>query len=163
MESKHLRKLLQLYQACSSDPELATTVQNATSSSSTSPQPPPTLDSSMALTIFVLLIVLFFLGFFSVYIRHFADESTADISSIPRRRSSTMSPRHLSPSVVSRPFSSRRGLDSQVNPSLWFYICRFTLNQQNYDIAGRSIFAGVQLHESREAAERRLCYLFERL
>ncbi|KAL1191048.1 RING-H2 finger protein ATL57 [Cardamine amara subsp. amara] len=121
MESKHLRKLLQLYPACGGDRELITTVQNTTSSSSTPPQS-TSLDSSMALTIFVLLIVLFFLGFFSVYIRHFADESTAEISSIPRRRSSTMSPpRHLSSSVISRPFSSRRGLDSQAVRSLPVY------------------------------------------
>ncbi|XP_010543042.1 PREDICTED: RING-H2 finger protein ATL57 [Tarenaya hassleriana] len=102
--------------------EPVSTVHNATSSSS----PPSTshnsaLDSSMALTIFVLLIALFFMGFFSVYIRHFAsDDSTAEISSRPRRRSSGRSPRGPSPSA-SRHLSSRKGLDSQAVRSLPVY------------------------------------------
>ncbi|CAH8284683.1 unnamed protein product [Eruca vesicaria subsp. sativa] len=122
MESKkHHRKLLQLI----------TTVQNATSSlppsSSTPPSRPPwSLDSSMALTIFVLLIALFFMTFFSVFIRHFAeDESTADISfSRPSRRtsSSTMSPR--------RRFNLRSGLHSQAVRSLPVY--RYTKSAKQW-------------------------------
>ncbi|CAI9104946.1 OLC1v1003746C1 [Oldenlandia corymbosa var. corymbosa] len=36
-------------------------------------------DSSMALTILVLLTALFFMGFFSIYIRRFAEEDSADL------------------------------------------------------------------------------------
>lgn len=155
MESKHNRKLLQLYQACSGDRELVTAVQNATSPPMTPPpQPPSPLDSSMALTIFILLIALFFMGFFSIYIRHFADDSTAEMASMHRRRVSTMSPRHSSTSVVvSRPFSSWRGLDSQVNLSLRFSLSVLTINPQDWNISGRSISASAPLHESQEAED----------
>ncbi|XP_010473193.1 PREDICTED: RING-H2 finger protein ATL57 [Camelina sativa] len=126
MESKHIRKLLQLYQACGGNQELITTVQNATSSPLMSPPPPQplsALDSTMTLTIFILLIALFFMGFFSVYLRHFVDDvSTAEISSIPRRGASTMSPgRSFTSFVPSQPFTSRRGLDSQAVRSLPVY------------------------------------------
>lgn len=90
------------------DPSLVTT-SSSTSSSSSSPPPAkiedrenpttssaaytgtccynslklsPPFDSAMALTVLVLLIALFFMGFFSIYIRRFADESSVD----PTRR-----------------------------------------------------------------------------
>ncbi|CAE6016882.1 unnamed protein product [Arabidopsis arenosa] len=134
METKHLRKLLQLYQACSGEQELITNVQNATSLPPPPPEPPSALDSSMALTIFVLLVALFFMGFFSVYISHFVNDSTVEISSIPRTRSSRMSPRRLSTSVVvSRPYSYRRGLDSQTVRSLPVYHYTKATKQRNED------------------------------
>ncbi|KAL1557690.1 RING-type E3 ubiquitin transferase [Salvia divinorum] len=40
-------------------------------------QPAPVFDSSMALTILVILTALFFLGFFSIYIRRFASATAA--------------------------------------------------------------------------------------
>ncbi|KAG7642323.1 Zinc finger RING-type [Arabidopsis suecica] len=139
MKTKHLRKLLQLYQACGGEQELTKTVQNVTSSPLTPtppPQPPSALDSTMALTIFILLVALFFMGFFSVYFRHFADSSssTVDISSMPRTRSSRMSPRRLSTSVVvSLPYSFRRGLDSQAVRSLPVYRYTKAAKQRNED------------------------------
>lgn len=45
-----------------------------------------TFDSSMALTVLILLAALFFMGFFSVYIRRFADDNSVDLSRGRRRR-----------------------------------------------------------------------------
>ncbi|KAK9705593.1 hypothetical protein RND81_07G068800 [Saponaria officinalis] len=42
----------------------------------------PPFDSAMALTVLVLLTALFFMGFFSIYIRRFADDNSVD----PTRR-----------------------------------------------------------------------------
>ncbi|KAJ8421347.1 hypothetical protein Cgig2_027955 [Carnegiea gigantea] len=97
------------------DPSLATT---SSSSSSSSPPPAkieerenpttssaaytgtccynslklsPPFDSAMALTVLVLLIALFFMGFFSIYIRRFADESSVDPTRRRRRRGSELS------------------------------------------------------------------------
>ncbi|KAL9673285.1 hypothetical protein QQ045_029541 [Rhodiola kirilowii] len=64
-------------------------------------------DSSMGLTILVLLTALFFMGFFSIYIRRFAHESPVDISRRRRLRSgysgATASP--------VRRICTRKGLD----------------------------------------------------
>ncbi|OIT40313.1 ring-h2 finger protein atl57 [Nicotiana attenuata] len=65
-------------------------------------------DSSMALTILVLLTALFFMGFFSIYIRHF----TADVTPADRRR------RNLSPPSTSGHSSCRKGVDPAIIQSL---------------------------------------------
>ncbi|CAN1171727.1 RING-H2 finger protein ATL57 [Linum perenne] len=46
----------------------------------------PSIDSSMALTILVLLTALFFMGFFSIYIRRFASDTAAAEAGYYRRR-----------------------------------------------------------------------------
>ncbi|CAF2164711.1 hypothetical protein YC2023_090649 [Brassica napus] len=78
----------------------------------------------MALTIFVFLVALFFMAFFSVFIRHFAeDESTADISfSRPTTRRSYSPPR--------RHFNLPRGLDSEAVRSLPVY--RYTKSAKHW-------------------------------
>lgn len=48
-------------------------------------------DSSMALTILVLLTALFFMGFFSIYIRHFAGDITTSAGSDEDRRRRNLS------------------------------------------------------------------------
>lgn len=51
------------------------------------PRPGTTpFDSSMALTVLVLLAALFFMGFFSIYIRRFADDSSVALSRRRHRR-----------------------------------------------------------------------------
>ncbi|GAB4849298.1 hypothetical protein Ancab_004098 [Ancistrocladus abbreviatus] len=45
----------------------------------------PPFDSSLALTIIVLVTALFFMGFFSTYIRRFADDSSIDLTRRRRR------------------------------------------------------------------------------
>ncbi|XP_060169684.1 RING-H2 finger protein ATL57 isoform X2 [Lycium barbarum] len=69
-------------------------------------------DSSMAVTILVLLTALFFLGFFSIYIRHFTGNTTTPSSSDAddRRR------RHLSQPSSHR--SCRKGMDPAAVQSL---------------------------------------------
>ncbi|GAB4859691.1 hypothetical protein Ancab_011170 [Ancistrocladus abbreviatus] len=47
----------------------------------------PPFDSSLALTIVVLVTALFFMGFFSIYIRRFADDSSVDLTRRRRRGS----------------------------------------------------------------------------
>ncbi|KAF3639903.1 putative coiled-coil domain-containing protein-like [Capsicum annuum] len=73
-------------------------------------------DSSMALTILVLLTALFFMGFFSIYIRHFTNEPTAvvagDDDDDRRRRNLPAS----SSTNVHR--SCRKGIDSSTIQSL---------------------------------------------
>ncbi|MCD7468707.1 hypothetical protein HAX54_007125 [Datura stramonium] len=68
-------------------------------------------DSSMALTILVLLTALFFMGFFSIYIRHFTGETNAFVSTDgPRRR--------RSPSPPSSHRSCRKGMEPSIVQSL---------------------------------------------
>ncbi|XP_057956046.1 RING-H2 finger protein ATL57 [Malania oleifera] len=73
------------------------------------PTPPTTdtntvpFDSSMALTVFVLLVALFFMGFFSIYIRRFADPSSVDLS---RRRHPRQPPSSSSSSSLPPPHSA---------------------------------------------------------
>ncbi|KAF8397770.1 hypothetical protein HHK36_016692 [Tetracentron sinense] len=75
--------------------------------------PTSTFDSSMALTVLVLLTALFFMGFFSVYVRRFAEDNAVDVShrrTQQRRTSSSSSSSSLIP--------SRRGLDPSIVGSL---------------------------------------------
>ncbi|XP_027084750.1 RING-H2 finger protein ATL57-like [Coffea arabica] len=66
-----------IFEPINGSPSEATSVKR-------NPRHPTTpFDSSMALTILVLLTALFFMGFFSIYIRRFAEEDSTDIS---RRR-----------------------------------------------------------------------------
>ncbi|KAF3657078.1 putative serine carboxypeptidase-like 51-like [Capsicum annuum] len=72
-------------------------------------------DSSMALTILVLLTALFFMGFFSIYIRHFTNEPTAVVAGDDddhRRR------RNLPASSTTIYRSCRKGMDSSTIESL---------------------------------------------
>ncbi|KAM3303025.1 RING-H2 finger protein ATL57 [Capsicum chacoense] len=73
-------------------------------------------DSSMALTILVLLTALFFMGFFSIYIRHFTNEPTAVVAGDDddhRRRRNLPA---TSSTNVHR--SCRKGMDSSTIESL---------------------------------------------
>ncbi|KAJ9699340.1 hypothetical protein PVL29_008104 [Vitis rotundifolia] len=74
-------------------------------------QPNTPFDSSMALTVIVLLTALFFMGFFSVYIRRFAEDNAVEMS---RRR------RHPNPpaSSSSRSPTPSKGLDPSTVSSL---------------------------------------------
>ncbi|XP_010267319.1 PREDICTED: RING-H2 finger protein ATL57-like [Nelumbo nucifera] len=67
-------------------------------------QPMSTFDSSMALTVVVLLTALFFMGFFSVYIRRFAEENALELSRRRRQQrraaSSASCPRGVDPTTV---------------------------------------------------------------
>ncbi|XP_021729854.1 RING-H2 finger protein ATL57-like [Chenopodium quinoa] len=80
----------------------------------------PPFDSAMALTVLVLLTALFFMGFFSIYIRRFSDESSVDPTR--RRRSSGTSQGDNSlpttMSYLSRSRDSTRGVDAKVVNSL---------------------------------------------
>ncbi|KAJ8551937.1 hypothetical protein K7X08_028380 [Anisodus acutangulus] len=69
-------------------------------------------DSSMALTILVLLTALFFMGFFSIYIRHFTGVTTSSSSSA----TGDGHRRHLSPPSSQR--SCRKGMDPAAVQSL---------------------------------------------
>lgn len=99
MEGSSYRKLLQKHEN--------ETLRNSTQKhheydSITSP-----FDSSMVLTILVLLTALFFMGFFSVYIRRFSDETP-----VPRRRL-----RRTPTPSTSSPASSRFSHSKNVQPS----------------------------------------------
>ncbi|GAB2274693.1 hypothetical protein Dimus_009463 [Dionaea muscipula] len=59
-------------------------------------------DSSMALTVLVLLTALFFMGFFSVYIRRFSDDSSVELYRRSRRRRGSSTPPDLSTSPYVR-------------------------------------------------------------
>ncbi|XP_021692097.2 RING-H2 finger protein ATL57-like [Hevea brasiliensis] len=75
----------------------------------------PPFDSSMALTVLVLLAALFFMGFFSIYLRKFSTDPTPDFSSHRRNNPTT-------PVRQSRAASgSSKGLDPQVIRSLPVY------------------------------------------
>ncbi|OVA19476.1 zinc finger protein [Macleaya cordata] len=98
----------------SSDPLLST---NTSTTSTTKPfKPTLGFDSSMALTVLVLLTALFFMVFFSMYLRRFAgDSSTMEIS---RRRRQQRRNNSSSPSPTSSFSSSRKGLDPSTVKSL---------------------------------------------
>ncbi|KAK4780506.1 hypothetical protein SAY87_016612 [Trapa incisa] len=76
--------------------------------------PAPTLDSSIAVTIMVLISALFFMGFFSIYLRRFTTEDSPSYAgtNVLRRRPAP-TPGHLS--SCSR---IRRGLDPAIISSL---------------------------------------------
>ncbi|KAJ7981079.1 putative Ring finger protein, partial [Quillaja saponaria] len=84
-------------------------------------QPSPPFDSNIAYTILVILTALSFLGFFSVYICQFAENSSVAMSSRRRRRRrrrqrSSFSEYHRSSSTA-----SHRGLDPDTIHSLPVY------------------------------------------
>uniref|UniRef100_A0A5B7ADK6 RING-type E3 ubiquitin transferase n=1 Tax=Davidia involucrata TaxID=16924 RepID=A0A5B7ADK6_DAVIN len=120
----HSRKLLQDEDALqttllpsttySPDP-LLQPMNNGTSSMATRLLKPNNshFDSSMALTILVLLVALFFMGFFSIYIRRFSDDSAVDIS---RRRQRHNGP--PPPQTSSRSNPHKGGLDPSAVRSL---------------------------------------------
>ncbi|KAL3354380.1 hypothetical protein AABB24_018832 [Solanum stoloniferum] len=72
-------------------------------------------DSSMTLTILVLLTALFFMGFFSIYIRHFAGDTTTSTGYDDDRRRRNPS---LSSSSSSANRSCRKGMDPSTVQSL---------------------------------------------
>ncbi|KAL2541063.1 RING-H2 finger protein ATL57 [Abeliophyllum distichum] len=91
---------------------------NGTSATIKTPFSPTTstaVDFSMALTILLLLTVLFFMAFFSVYIRRLADEDTRSSSDHRQRRN---------PSLPSP--SNRKGLDPSTIKSLPLVACGVT-------------------------------------
>ncbi|KAK6936127.1 Zinc finger, RING-type [Dillenia turbinata] len=96
-------------------------LHNSNSSSSSLPirkplKPNSSFDSSMALTILVLLTALFFMGFFSVYIRRFADENSVDLSR--RRRNGHHSTAQSSAAQQTGMLCTRQGLDPAAVRSL---------------------------------------------
>jgi len=76
----------------------------------------PPFDSAMALTVLVLLIALFFMGFFSIYIRRFADESSVDPTRRRSRRRRRGSEFTSTASYLGR--SKNKGLDPKKVESL---------------------------------------------
>ncbi|CAN6477052.1 unnamed protein product [Victoria cruziana] len=82
---------------------------NATSSANTNPynQLSPGFNSSMAVTILILLAALFFMGFFSIYVRRFSEDSLEP----PRRR-------RRAAAAGARRASSSQGLDPALIRSL---------------------------------------------
>ncbi|KAA8544150.1 hypothetical protein F0562_022214 [Nyssa sinensis] len=121
----HIRKLLQAEDGLrnthlpsntySPDPLLQPI--NGTSTSGRAFKPNTHFDSSMALTILVLVVALFFMGFFSIYIRRFADDSAVDIS---RRRQHHHGPppQNASSSVPPSRSNHLKGLDPSTVRSL---------------------------------------------
>ncbi|XP_022752634.1 RING-H2 finger protein ATL57-like [Durio zibethinus] len=116
----YTRKLFLYY-----DPPYSTaTTTNATSS------PPsyfnklslhnPPVDSSMALTIVVLLTALFFMGFFSIYFHCMSEDTTAHLSRRRRYRGGPLDPFPL-PSDHRHGSASRKGLDPTTVRSLPVY------------------------------------------
>ncbi|KAK6926695.1 Zinc finger, RING-type [Dillenia turbinata] len=95
---------------------------NTNSSSSSLPMRKPyktnsPFDSSMVITILVLLTAIFFMGFCSVYIRRFADENSVDLS--PRRRRNVHhSTAQLSATQQTGRLCSRQGLEPAAVRSL---------------------------------------------
>ncbi|EEF38681.1 RING-H2 finger protein ATL57 [Ricinus communis] len=80
------------------------------------PYPNPPFDSSMALTVLVLLSALFFMGFFSIYIRRFSTEPASEFTS---HHPGPGTPSNQRPSRVVG--GSRKGLDPEVIKSLPVY------------------------------------------
>ncbi|KMS96410.1 hypothetical protein BVRB_9g225350 [Beta vulgaris subsp. vulgaris] len=81
----------------------------------------PPFDSAMALTVLVLITALFFMGFFSIYIRRFADDSSVDPTR--RRRSSNSAAGSSTTSYLTSRLrdgcsSSPKGVDPTVVESL---------------------------------------------
>uniref|UniRef100_A0A7N0SW84 RING-type E3 ubiquitin transferase n=1 Tax=Kalanchoe fedtschenkoi TaxID=63787 RepID=A0A7N0SW84_KALFE len=77
-------------------------------------------DSSMGLTVLALLTAIFFMGFFSVYIRRFAHDSPVDLSRRRRRPGSSSSPYSTSYSFGNNNarFCTHKGLHSAAIQSL---------------------------------------------
>ncbi|KAJ4835611.1 hypothetical protein Tsubulata_010853 [Turnera subulata] len=108
-----------------------TTMEPPPAPSSQRNHPTSPFDSSMALTVLVLLVALFFMGFFSIYIRKFSsstDATSTGYSSRRRRRQhqghspaagSTYGRESLSRVVTTS--SSRKGLDPEIVKSLPVY------------------------------------------
>ncbi|TYH16088.1 hypothetical protein ES288_A05G090800v1 [Gossypium darwinii] len=100
---------------------------NATSSppSSSKKSPPynPPFDSAMALTCVVLLTVLFFMGFFSIFIRRFSEDPSAHLSRRRRYRGGPHDPFPF-PSDFHLVSASRKGLDPTTIRSLPVYSYR---------------------------------------
>ncbi|KAG9144001.1 hypothetical protein Leryth_013892 [Lithospermum erythrorhizon] len=130
ISSIHNRRLLQ--QEFSGDSMEATLspqpvlghIKNTSISNSKRPFNPNTqLDSSMALTILILLTFLFFISFFSVYIniRRFSNQETSDIS---RRRA---------PSPASRVVVMKKGLDPSTISALPLVSYRRSAKQGNIE------------------------------
>lgn len=78
----------------------------------------PPFDSAMALTVLVLLTALFFMGFFSIYIRRFADEPSFDTA---RRRRNSSGTNTAATSYLSRTRDTTKGVDPAVVESLPVY------------------------------------------
>ncbi|GMI81701.1 Arabidopsis Toxicos en Levadura 57 [Hibiscus trionum] len=110
------------YSATTSLPPLQ--LPNATSSPpSSSKKPPqysPPFDSSMPLTVLVLLTALFFMGFFSIYIRRLSEDPTAHLSRRRRYRGGPLNSFPFS-SDLHRISASRKGLDPTAIRSLPVY------------------------------------------
>uniref|UniRef100_A0A7N0TSW0 RING-type E3 ubiquitin transferase n=1 Tax=Kalanchoe fedtschenkoi TaxID=63787 RepID=A0A7N0TSW0_KALFE len=89
---------------------------------STQNQQQQPFDSSMCLTILVLLAALFFMGFFSIYIRRFAHDSPVEISRRRRLRSPSPSSSSYTLAAASpaatRLCGARKGLDFTTIQSL---------------------------------------------
>ncbi|KAK8582238.1 hypothetical protein V6N13_145220 [Hibiscus sabdariffa] len=96
------------------------------SSPKKAPQYNPPFDSSMALTVLVLLTSVFFMGFFSIYIRRFSEDTTAHLSRRRRYRGGR-GPLNSFPfpvpsgSDLHRVSASRKGLDPTTIGSLPVY------------------------------------------
>ncbi|XWS52955.1 hypothetical protein CRYUN_Cryun11dG0116200 [Craigia yunnanensis] len=115
----YTRKLFVYY-----DPPYSSTTTNATSSPPSSSkklsQHNPPFDSSTALTIVVLLTALFFMGFFSIYIRRMSEDPTAHLSRRRRYRGGPLDSLPL-PSDHYHGSASRKGLDPTTVRSLPVY------------------------------------------
>ncbi|XVE79357.1 hypothetical protein DITRI_Ditri14bG0051700 [Diplodiscus trichospermus] len=102
----------------------ATSTANATSSPPSSSkkltQHNPSFDSSMALTLVVLLTALFFMGFFSIYIRRMSEDTTAHLSRRRRFRGGQLDS-FLLPSDHQHGSATRKGLDPTIVRSLPVY------------------------------------------
>lgn len=85
----------------------------------------------MALTVLVLLIALFFMGFFSIYIRRFADESSVDPTRRRRRRRGS----ELSSTASYLARSKNKGVDPKKVESLPVYAYESGGAKQGIDCA----------------------------
>ncbi|CAK7332125.1 unnamed protein product [Dovyalis caffra] len=142
----HNRKLQVPYNDAPFEIPTTTTLQSSNTATLSPPPvkepttiPPPTtslqqqfyihtgFDSSMALTILVLLIALFFMGFFSIYIRKFSNadpessEGFSNSSSRQRSRGPLQSANTYNRPSRTSAGSRTRGLDPQVVKSLPVY------------------------------------------
>ncbi|WRX34800.1 zinc finger protein [Theobroma cacao] len=101
-------------------PTTTNSTSSPLSSSKKLPQQNDPFDSSMALTIVVLLTALFFMGFFSIYIRRFSEEPTAHLSRRRRYRGGSLDTLSL-PSDRHHVSTPRKGLDPTTVGSLPVY------------------------------------------
>ncbi|KAA8550291.1 hypothetical protein F0562_001975 [Nyssa sinensis] len=115
----HGRKLLQdtaLLPSTTYSPDPYLQPNNGTSTAKRAFKPNTPFDSSVALTILVLLTALFFMGFFSICIRQFTDDGTVNI--FRRRRNHVPPPQSSSSSLRPPRFHPPKGLDSSTVRSL---------------------------------------------